>query len=171
MWFLGGTYTATPDANGNVIAVATRDATIPAGTALFFPILASEASVLEGNGTTDAELRSVAQWLQDHAQGLTCTIDGRPVRRLDNYRVQSPLFTIGPLPDNNVFEASGVPAPEGTTTPSVSDGVFVMVEPLSVGRHTIHYYGAAVFTQAQDGFDFIFSQDITYHLTVKGGRD
>jgi hypothetical protein len=69
-----------------------------------------------------------------------------------------------------VFAASGLPAPEGTTTPSVSDGVFVMVEPLCAGKHTIHLTGAAVFTQAQDGFDFTFSQDITYHLTVKGNR-
>ncbi|MCX6924319.1 MAG: hypothetical protein NT154_14060 [Verrucomicrobia bacterium] len=170
VWFLGGSYSATPDANGNLSAVATRDVTIPAGTALFFPIFDSEASVLEGNGTTEAELRSFAQGLQDHAQDLTCTIDGRVVGRLDNYRVQSPLFTIGPLPDNNVFQASGVTAPEGTTTPSVSDGVFVMVAPLCAGRHTIHFAGAAVFTQAQDGFDFTFSQDITYHLTVAGDR-
>jgi hypothetical protein len=170
VWFLGGTYTATPDANGNLAAVANRTVTIPAGTALFFPIIDSEASVLEGNGTTEAELRSTAQWLQDHAQDMTCSVDDGVVRRLGNYRVQSPLFTIGPVPANNVFEASGVTAPEGTTTPSVSDGVFVMVEPLSVGRHTIHFTGLVVFTLAQDGFDFSFSQDITYHLTVKGDR-
>jgi hypothetical protein len=170
VWFLGGSYSATPDANGNLTAVVSRNVTIPAGTALFFPIFDSEASVLEGNGTTEAELRSFAQWLQDHAQDLTCRIDGRVVRRIDNYRVQSPLFTIGPLPDNNVFQASGVTAPEGTTTPSVSDGVFVMVAPLSVGRHTIHFSGAAVFTLAEDGFDFTFSQDITYNVTVEGDR-
>jgi hypothetical protein len=84
VWFLGGTYSATPDANGNLVAVATRNATIPAGTALFIPIFDSEASVLERNGTTEAELRCFAQWLQDHAQDLTCTIDGRVVRRLDH---------------------------------------------------------------------------------------
>ena len=168
VWFLGGSYNATPDANGTYVAVAVRNVTIPAGTALFFPIIDSEASVLEGNGTTEAELRSFAQGLQDHAHDMTCTIDGKVVRQLDDYRVQSPLFTIGPLPANNVFENSGVPAPAGTTTPSVSDGVFVMVEPLSVGRHTIHFAGIVVFTAAADGFDFTFSQDITYHITVQG---
>jgi hypothetical protein len=170
VWFLGGTYTATPDANGNIAAVANRDVTIPAGTALIFPITDVEASVLEGNGTTAAELRDTAQWLQDHAQAMSCTIDGWVVHHLANYRVQSPLFTIGPLPDNNVFEASGVTAPEGTTTSSVSDGVFVMVKPLCVGRHTIHFSGTLMFTLDPDTFDFIFSQDITYNVTVKANR-
>ena len=168
VWFLGGTYTATPDADGNIAAIANRQVSIPAGTALFFPITDAEASVLEGNGTTEAELRATAEYLEDHAQDMTCTIDGKVVRRLDNRRVQSPLFTIGPVPANNVFEASGVPAPEGTTTSSVSDGVFVMVEPLCAGRHTIHFTGSIVFTEAEDGFNFVFAQDITYHITVKG---
>jgi hypothetical protein len=166
VWFLGGTYTATPDANGNIDAVATRNITIPPGTALFFPITDVEASVLEGNGTTEAELRATARYLESHAQNMTCSIDGQVVQQLDGYRVQSPLFTIGPVPDNNVFQATGVPAPAGTTTPSVSDGVFVMLAPLSVGRHTIHFSGSLVFTAAQDGFDFIFAQDITYNIEV-----
>jgi hypothetical protein len=170
VWFLGGTYTATPDAEGNIAAVATREITIPAGTALFFPVVDVEASVLEGNGTTEAELRATAEYLQDHAQNLTCTINGRAVLGLDRFRVQSPLFTIGPLPDNNVFQATGYTAPEGTTTPSVSDGVFVMVNPLPVGHHTLRFGGALVFTLAEDGFDFTFSQDITYHVTVQAKR-
>jgi len=125
---------------------------------------------LEGNGTTEAELRATAQYLENHAQNMTCSIDGQVVRNLTGNRVQSPLFTIGPLPDNNVFEASGVTAPAGTTTSSVSDGVFVMLAPLSVGRHTIHFTGSLVFTAAQDGFDFIFSQDITYNIAVRPGN-
>ena len=168
VWFIGGTYTATPDADGNIAAVATRNVTIPAGIALFFPIVDVEASVLEGNGTTEAELRATAQYLQNHAQNMSCRVDGISVPRLGNYRVQSPLFTIGPLPANNVFEATGVTAPEGTTTPSVSDGVFVMVAPLAAGAHTIQFSGELVFTAAQDGFDFVFSQDITYNVVVEG---
>jgi hypothetical protein len=35
-----------------------------------------------------------------------------------------------------------------------------------VGTHTLHFGGSAVFTQAQDGFDFTFKLDITYHITV-----
>jgi len=166
VWFIGGTYTATPDSDGNVAAVAKRKVNIPVGTALFFPVIDTEASVLEGNGTTESELRNTAEWLQDHARDMTCTVDGKPVRHLDHYRVQSPLFTIGPLPENDVFTASGVPAAAGTTTDSVSDGVFVMVLPLTLGKHTIHFSGRLVFTAANDGFDFVFSQDITYEINI-----
>jgi hypothetical protein len=56
--------------------------------------------------------------------------------------------------------------PEGTTTSAVSDGYFVMLAPLSPGRHTIHFAGAFVFTLEADGFDFSFSLDITYHIKV-----
>ena len=163
-------FRSTPDTNGNIEGVATRNITVPAGIALFFPITDVEASVLEGNGTSEVELRASAAYLENHAQGMTCSIDGQLVRSLNGNRVQSPLFTIGPLPDNNVFQASGVTAPAGTTTPSISDGVFVMVAPLSVGHHTIHFTGALVFTAAQDGFDFIFSQDITYNIEVRPGN-
>jgi len=93
-----------------------------------------------------------AQWLEDHAQNMTCKIDTKFVRHHDNYIVQSPLRKIGPSPDNNVFAASGVTAPHGMTAPSVSDGIFVMVEPLCVGRHTIHFTGSLVFTLAQEGY-------------------
>jgi hypothetical protein len=67
--------------------------------------------------------------------------------------VQSPLYTFGPLPDNNLFGA-----PAGTTSLSVADGVYVMLAPLSAGPHVIHFKGQIP--------DFNFFIDITYHLTV-----
>jgi hypothetical protein len=88
-----------------------------------------------------------------------------PVQNLAAYRKQSPLFTWVPLPPNNVFQ-DPLNIPACTTSPSVSDGYFLMVAPLSPGSHTIHFKGSIVFTQAQDGFDFTFSLDITYHLTI-----
>ena len=92
-----------------------------------------------------------------------------PGKHLEQYRAQSPLFTWGPLPANSVFQ-DPVNFPAGLTSPSVSDGYFLIMRPLCVGHHTLHYTGKVVFTQAQDGFDFSFSQDITYHLTVKASR-
>jgi len=147
------------------IGTATRDCTVPVATALFFPIIDAECATAEGNGTTDVELSACAKGIIDHAVDLSCEIDGIAVQNLAAFRVHSPLFTWGPLPENNVFQDS-VNFPAGTTSPSVSDGYFVMVAPLSVGSHTIHFKGSVVFTQAQDGFDFTFSLDITYHLMV-----
>jgi len=165
VWFLGGTFTTVSPEPGVVIGTATRDCTVPVGTALFFPIIDAECATAEGNGTTDAELSACAKDIIDHAVDLSCEIDGVAVQNLPAFRAQSPLFTWGPLPENNVFQ-DPVNFPAGTTSPSVSDGYFVMVAPLSRGSHTMHFKGSVVFTQAQDGFDFIFSLDITYHLMV-----
>jgi hypothetical protein len=172
VWFLGGTFTPTVEGNV-VVGRAERYCTVPLGKALFFPILDSECATLEGNGTTDAELRSCATFFQNHAYNMTCTIDGKPVRNVDSYRVQSPLFTYGPLPENNVLLNSGYPAAvAGATSPSVSDGVFLMVAPLSRGCHTIHFTGALTLSTANgDPFDFDFRLDITYHLTVSDKPD
>ncbi len=164
VWFLGGTFTATPpdpDVPEVVIGKAERECIVPSGTFLFFPILNAEASTAEGNGETADELRAVAEFLMDHAVDLEATIDGTPVQALDRYRAQSPGFTYGPLPENNLFAL-----PEGTTSLAVSDGFFLMLAPLPVGEHTIHFSGAAAFTEEEDGFDFFFGLDITYHITV-----
>ncbi len=166
VWFIDGTLAPTSGADGVYQGIVTRDCTVPAGKALFFPIITSECSTLEGNGATDGELRDCAKWLQDHAVNLSCEIDGVPVRNLAAYRKQSPLFTYGPLPQNNVLQALGLDAPAGSTSLSVTDGVFLMLAPLSRGKHTIHNKGSVVFTAAEDGFDYRFDQDIAYHLTV-----
>lgn len=170
VWFLGGTFTVLTGENGEVIGRATRDCTIPVGKALFFPILNNECSTVEGNGETEAELRDCAEFFATGVlnpnSNLRCTIDGRRVENLQRHKVGSPLFTYGPLPDNNILESFGLDAPEGTTSPAVSDGIWVMVAPLSRGRHTIQFSGSAIFTQEEHGFDFVFTLDITYHLTV-----
>ena len=43
----------------------------------------------------------------DNTSGMFAVIDGVPVNNLDAYRVESPLFEFGPLPEDNLL---GVPA-------------------------------------------------------------
>jgi hypothetical protein len=166
VWFIGGTFIANPVSPGVVMGVADRTCTIPAGKALFFPIIADETSTLEGNGTTPDELAAVAANIQDHAADMECTIDGAAVNDIGSYRVQSPSYTYGPLPDNNLVQFFGFDAPAGSTSLSASDGVFLMLAPMSAGKHTIHFSGAIIFTEAADGFDFTFLLDVTYRITV-----
>jgi hypothetical protein len=162
VFFLGGTFTAVPGSGPNeIVGSAERDCTIPTGKAIFFPILNGECSTIEGNGTTEAELRDCAEFLADHVQDMVVTIDGVPLQNLDRYRVQSPLFEFGPLPNPNLFGLT-----PGATSPAVADGFYLLLAPLSVGHHTIHFSGEAVFTLAEDGFDLTFILDITYNLTV-----
>jgi hypothetical protein len=165
VWFLGGTFAPSEIAPNIFAGVADRAIEVPAGTSLFFPLVDAEASTLEGNGQTEAELAAAAEFFADlvDPDRLTLEIDGEPVSNLPDHRFDSPLFTFGPLPDNNVLEAQGYDAPAGATTPSVSDGYFAMVKPLPVGEHTIH------FTSTLDASSVggpIFLQDITYHITV-----
>ena len=54
------------------------------------------------------------------------------VNNLGQYRVDSPLFVWGPVPVDNILGA-----PEGTTSPSVADGYYLMLTPLSVGEHEV----------------------------------
>lgn len=169
VWFLGGTFTLIEGEDGSVVGVAERDCTIPPGTALFFPILNTECATIEGNGETEEELRECVTLFGSSVEhpdsNLECTIDGNPVGNLT--RVQSPAFTYGPLPEGNILQALGLDVPAGTTSLSVGDGVYVMVAPLSVGSHTIHFAGSGIFTQEEHGFDFVFHLDITYYITVQ----
>jgi hypothetical protein len=134
----------------------TVEITIPAGTALFFPVLNTECSVAEPDpfhGETEPELRACANGHIDNTSGRFAEIDGVPVKNLDAYRVQSPLFEFGPLPDAN---ALGLPG--GTVSASVDAGYYLLLAPLSVGEHVIHFGGT---------FDeFSFTVDTTYKIKV-----
>ena len=156
VWFLIGSFSPTPVASG-FSATANRTATVPHGKALFFPIIDAEASTAEGNGSTKAELLAAARGFLDPVSGLACEIDGQSVPHLERFRFETPLFTWGPVPANNIL---GLPA--GTTTKAVSAGYFLMLAPLSTGTHTIHFTGTSGVSPNA------FTLDITYHLTVTG---
>ena len=156
VWFLIGSFSPTPVASG-FAATANRTATVPHGKALFFPIIDAEGSTAEGNGSTHAELLAAARGFLDPVSGLTCEIDGNPVPHLERYRFETPVFTWGPLPADNIL---GLPA--GATTDAVSAGYFLMLAPLSTGVHTLHFTGTSGVSPNA------FTLDITYHLTVVG---
>jgi hypothetical protein len=154
VWFLTGVI--------NVSGTAERDCTVPAGKALFFPILNVECATLEDNGSTEAELRDCTTSFMALATGVAAEIDGVPIQNVQDYRASSPLFTYGPLPGNNVLQLFGFDAPAGATSLSVADGFYLMLAPLSVGQHSIRFTGTF-------GDPFNFTLDITYYLTVAPG--
>ncbi len=161
VWFLGGTYTFVEE-DGVVKGEADRDCSMPFGTALFLPIMNAECNQIVDGYPDEESLRECANYLADHIQDLKATIDGKELKHLGLYRAESPLFTIGPLPADNILGAD-----PGATAPSVADGFYIMLAPLSRGEHYIHFEGAAVFTLAEDGFDFLFELDIDYRITVE----
>jgi hypothetical protein len=137
-----------------------RTCTIPAGKALFAPIINAECSSVEGpgfQGRNDQEARACAASYADSTdiQNLKFTIDGIKVNHLANFRVQSPFYFFNMVPPtNNFLGVDGV-----TEGYSVSDGYWVMVKPLSPGTHVIHFEGS--WTAAGGAV-----QNVTYYLTV-----
>jgi hypothetical protein len=101
--------------------------TVKPGTKIFVVASSFECSTIEGNGTTEAELRTCAE--QSDAQTApSVTVDGHavPVKG-----VETRLMNIV-LPADNIF---GLPA--GTTGLSVGHGWVAPLDPLTPGTHTI----------------------------------
>ena len=143
VWFLAGTFGG----------FAERTCEIPSRKAIFFPISCNETSYAEcPNFKTEAELRAFAKADIDQVKTLMATVDGQRLPSSDLRRVRSPMFDLA-LPEGNVL---GVAA---GNTRSASDGYWVFLKPLPVGRHEIHFYSSC-----RIGIQLIESR---YHLTVR----
>ena len=153
VWFLTGVINAS--------GTAERSCSVPPGKALFFPILNFECDNVCPPiiPPLDAPaLAALCKSFMDGAANVACELDGFPVRHIERYRVASAPFSVE-FPDNNVFQYFGCDVSPGTYSPFVSDGIFLMLAPLSRGQHTLHFHGELP--------DFNFALDITYHLTVE----
>lgn len=164
VWFLAGTFGGSVE----------RKCTMPAEKAILFPIINAEWSVVEANsidgkcflpdvisGTTEEALRACAKAQIDHVTIKEASVDGVQLQDLDNYRVESPLFEFT-LPKNNIL---GLPA---GSSPSVSDGYWILLAPLPVGKHTVHFRGVAVFPNPKPKKPpFVFETEVTYSLSVR----
>jgi hypothetical protein len=64
----------------------------------------------------------------------------------------------------------GMPVKDLQQYRAVADGIYLMLAPLSIGVHTIQLKGTLKFTAEQDGFDFVFKQDVKYRITVQPQR-
>ena len=143
VWFLAGTFGG----------LAERTCEIPAEKAIFFPISCNETSFAEcPNFKTEAELRAFAKADIDQVKTIMATVDGQRLPNSDLRRLESPPFELT-LPEGNVLGA-----PPGKTK-SNSDGYWVFLKSLPVGRHEIHF-----FSSCRIGTQWI---EAWYHLTVR----
>ncbi len=106
---------------------AVDSCTVKPGTKIFVTASSFECSTIEGNGTTEAELRTCAEQSDAQTAPLV-TIDGHAVAVKG---VETQLMNIV-LPGDNIF---GLPA--GTTGLSVGHGWIALLHPLTPGTHTI----------------------------------
>jgi hypothetical protein len=167
VFFLAGALDGTPHQ---------REVTVRAGTPLFVPVinalwwapddLATAAMFAEMEGlnpllmTEEELLRFIAEYsiqayeTQDPPQ-MSVIVDGRELASLGAYRAFSPkvfeldnTVLLGDLPDRRF----------------VADGYWILLEPLSRGKHTIRMVGAL------DAGPFAgFTVDVTYLIKVTGG--
>jgi len=151
VWFLGGTF------GGSV----TRTCTLPAGKALFLPLVNYEADIVGEDPPSPVEvLLARAAASMDKVTELHASIDGVPIQGLFTCRAASPKPFAAWLPaEDNLYQFFGVDI-AGKIEPAITDGYWLMLAPLSVGKHTINFGGA---------MSTGFAVDMTYHITVDGG--
>jgi hypothetical protein len=130
VWFLTGTF-------GNIIPFK-RECTIPAGKAIFFPVIMKEDSLAD-----DPDLKEVDELCvrcgdaMNRVVQMQATIDGQTVDKeyLDkNFRVQSEVFNLT-FPEDNVYGVR--PGP----TTGVCEGYWLFLKPLEIGKHNIYFKG------------------------------
>jgi len=118
VWFL-----ATSDGTAPVV----RACAVPAGKALFVPIV----STMERSGNKEPDCGSMAriaaEHLMQHVSQLVMTIDGMPVDNLARHRQAS----------GGCFPLGLRQTPRLTAATAVADGFYVMLAPLAPGLHTI----------------------------------
>ena len=152
----------------------TNHVTLFADTPLFFSILGIEADntacPTTDFGTNSAEaLAAAAVGAFSAATLTTCTVDGVAVPGLENpistiYNVVSAPFSFTTAKEHNIVAvAEGEPCLPGELTvyPAVADGVYLMLSPLSPGKHTIHFVGVAGPLSSP-----FLKLDITYDISV-----
>jgi hypothetical protein len=133
----------------------TRKITVNENQSLFFPLINAWANnFLVNPPLTVEELADLITPGIDLTDSLFFSLDGVALStdELFQHRETPPPFNVT-LPENNFY---GEPA--GSSSVVASDGYWLMVEPLSVGKHTINFGGAI---SALD-----FQQDITYEISV-----
>jgi hypothetical protein len=146
VWFLGATFES--------MSGIVRECTIPTGTALFFPIVNAAWFVLP----TDPDEESTEEFSRAQVQCdsyiLSAEIDGLPVVDVGQYLERSTVFEAD-LPADNIFGIE----PQ-VLSPSVDQGVYLFVRPVSVGDHLISFSGS------QDCPFGSFMDGVTYFITV-----
>lgn len=146
VWFLAG----------NFGGESVRTCEVPAGKAIFFPIITYGAWAPD-DGETEAEVRASANATMDLVSTLECTIDGVALQDLSSYRVESPVGSFGPS-DLTPW------LPEGSDI-LVADGYWLLLAPLSAGNHVVQFHGIIGPPEAP-----LFELDVTYYLEIVGGK-
>jgi len=149
VWFLAGT---------DGTAEVTRHCVVPAGTALFFPVIAMLSSAEPGKAASCTQAVARAAANNVHLAQADVRVDGEPVPQVMQHRIATP----------NCFDAYPE-APYLSNAkayyPAASDGYWLLLHPLAPGKHLIEVHAR----YANPGSDLgDLEQVFKYELQVGG---
>jgi hypothetical protein len=121
----------------------TRTFAVPQGKYLFFPLLPIHSENVDRPiPFTVEQLRDELAGILTNVTALHCRIDGVAVSNLFAHRAISPVFTQNFTNADNLKTFQYGHVVTGLIDPVVSDGYWVMLEPLPVGQHVLEFGGA-----------------------------
>ena len=142
VWFLAGTYGT---------ARTVRTCTVPRDKYIFFPLI--NYVVMPGSGgpgcpsSCCASYAATARAVTDDPSILVLEVDGQRVEGLSKYRQAT----------TECFDMGALAEPKYRIFPSAANGYYVMLPPLSPGKHVLNFGGILP----------SMSQAVTYNLVVK----
>jgi hypothetical protein len=123
VWFLAGTY-------GTHRTI--RTCKVPRGKYLFFPLINSVVMPPVDRRVNCAAVTASAAAMTDHPSRLIVDVDGVRIRNLATYRQAT----------NKCFDMGTRAEPKTRVFPSAANGYYVMLKPLSPGKHVLNFGGA-----------------------------
>ncbi len=139
----------------------TKTCEIPAGKAVFIPVMSVEVSDKEVPYASVDDLHRLAKKDQDSVNSMALKIGNKEYSfdDLKKYRVHTGDFEVV-FPENAIFGASPGPSK------AVGDGYHVITNKLQKGNYTIDYSGSLI-CPGSDCLAPNFAEDVTFNLIVK----
>jgi hypothetical protein len=134
---------------------AVRSCNIPMGKFIMIPVNVVECSFAEFKVKTEGELHTCAREDESSNPIAFLSVDGKQITKLLDYRIHSRAFDIN-LPKDSVIDVSG-------HTRAVSDGYWILLQPLKLGMHNIHF--KASLTNPTTNI-LTYSDDLNYNVNI-----
>lgn len=141
VWFLAGTYGT---------ARTVRTCTVPRDKYIFFPLINYVVMPRSGESSCPsccASYAATARAITDNPWDLVLDVDGQRIEGLSKYRQTT----------TECFDMGALAVPKYRVFPSAANGYYVILQPLSPGRHVLNFGGRLP----------EMSQAVTYTLIVE----
>lgn len=148
VWFLAGGFGSS---------LIRRTCNIPSGKYIFFPVINMVYwPQEENNGYTCKDAIKDAAVNNETAIDLFVTVDGQALKNPKRFRARTQKCF-------DVFERISAKDKPYRAFPSASDGYWILLKPLTLGKHTIKFGGQYNHTTSAYGHNL---QDIEYEIIV-----